>query len=915
MEEFGSLGCLQNKFKPSGSVITPVRDRSKLEEVRGFSKGKSKDDSPVLTTYCGNRQTFSPSDIFFIDIDTQEGVDTVLSDTSKLFNSLPCLLFVQKSHSGKLHICGRFPRVCQTEDEWKINARNYTLTTIWCIKKLYDIDYSQIKDGVDLHSFNWWQLLLVSSHKIIYNDSYTPITLKRGDVAKLLEIYSSLLPEQNKCISVTERTENELAGKYKDGELGRQRLCVDRNLKIGKYTGNEIRWRISNIAVSIFEDKAKEWCDKYFYYSKGSIFSPSRKRDTNHLVLSWLINHNYIKESEEKRVENKQTEKNQDEIIMSSQEFLSSYVDRIDDYIKNENVLAISAPTGAGKTTMLSGYVSGKKSCKGLVDIYKRSIILVPFNVTNNLYAPLNIISSSTSNKYESGKPNVMIWDQFNRYFEEIRRALPDVVFIDESHTLYLDQAYRDSAIKCMDNLKILQESGVKLVFISATPAREVDRFNAFLLKFKKKDERDIKYEIRYVKDAFSNMMEDIRRGEFDRICIFSDFDCRLGYANAIEGGYKSIIYHSEWKENVDRLRQSEILDSNIVFLTCIAFNGLNIRNRGERILIDIRCKPCETTSNEIKQIVGRFRFNEDITVRLYVDMKFSSNIDIDQQFKDAKIICESDSEELVDDYWRRLADERVNEEIKSIDEYRKRFTIPVLVLSLKEDFPVRFFEEKVNDCAESVQRRNPLKKRASDKFKQWRISGEEQIDSNIEIQKFINLWKRRTWNLVGKYGDRVWEVIDKKIGVEKGKTTPKLVCSIIDEVEHIIDISRYDDSQWKEIVSKRSCLLDSDGLSDRVKKSIRAIFKKVDAIRESYGQKEFDYVIDMLCDESDSVLNAFLGGQSDGGKKSKKNRVRRVRYKGREYESIRELADAISKPESTIYNWIKKDKVQYVKS
>ena len=49
------------------------------------------------------------------------------------------------------------------------------------------------------------------------------------------------------------------------------------------------------------------------------------------------------------------------------------------------------------------------------------------------------------------------------------------------------------------------------------------------------------------------------------------------------------------------------------------------------------------------------------------------------------------------------------------------------------------------------------------------------------------------------------------------------------------------------------------------------------------------------------------------GGKKSKKNRARRVRYKGREYESIRELANAISKPESTIYNWLKKSKVQYL--
>ena len=43
-------------------------------------------------------------------------------------------------------------------------------------------------------------------------------------------------------------------------------------------------------------------------------------------------------------------------------------------------------------------------------------------NVTNELYKGLNIVSSNSNNKIIYGKPNVMIWDQFNKNFDTIKK-------------------------------------------------------------------------------------------------------------------------------------------------------------------------------------------------------------------------------------------------------------------------------------------------------------------------------------------------------------------------------------------------------------------------------------------------------------------------------------------------------------
>ena len=168
----------------------------------------------------------------------------------------------------------------------------------------------------------------------------------------------------------------------------------------------------------------------------------------------------------------------------------------------------------------------------------------------------------------------------------------------------------------------------------------------------KKKDERDVKITFCTVNDTFTSILKDIRRGGFDKICVFSDRDAKMLYANCLSEGLDNMtIYHSDFRKNVDQLRRDEKINNRISFLTCIAFNGLNVRNEGEKILIDIRMTQGETSYNEIIQIIGRFRNNKDITVRLYADNKYSEDVDLDMLFNDAKVIVESGSIEVNSEY------------------------------------------------------------------------------------------------------------------------------------------------------------------------------------------------------------------------------------------------------------------------
>ena len=439
-----TIGKLEDAYRKNGSPITDINSKGDLEKVRASAVGKKKDQLPVLTAYRGVRGEYKPSNIFFVDIDTKEGVDKIIANPEKLFDNFRYIYFIQKSYSGKLHICGVFAEEIETAEKWSYMTRIYTAATLYAIKNIYGIDYSKIERGIDDHSFKYSQLLYVSAENIFFNDELNSITFSNNDIARLFDEYPIFKPAKKE---VKAYQAGDLQSKYESGN-STNRICIDRNFKIGELSGNDVRWRISKIATEIFGKDAKKWCDERFYYGHGtSIFSNTRKDiGINHLVLNWLVANKYlsIKEISEKP----QTVSNYVEVFMEKP-YLSSYVDTICDYIQNENVLTVYAPTGAGKTTCISGCVKNEndrsvKICKGIVDRYPNSVVLVPFNVTNNLYDSMNIISSENNNEYKPGKPNVMIWDQFNKISSLIN---PEIVIVDESHTLFLDRTYRDSAV------------------------------------------------------------------------------------------------------------------------------------------------------------------------------------------------------------------------------------------------------------------------------------------------------------------------------------------------------------------------------------------------------------------------------------------------------------------------------------
>lgn len=542
---------------------------------------------------------------------------------------------------------------------------------------------------------------------------------------------------------------------------------------------------------------------------------------------------------EENRTENieKQEENRITRIEMDDEKFMSDYVDKVEKFIVKEQVLTISAPTGTGKTTMLE---------KLTKKYHKNSIILVPFNVTNKLYAWSNIVSSESESSFEPGKINTMVWDQFVKHYNEIENSPVDVIFVDESHTLFLDRTYRDSAVQVWGKFQMWMQRGKKIVFISATPAGEIQKLNSRVLKFVKKDDRDVKVNILYTNDTLSSLERDLRNDFFDKVCIFSDRDVKILYARLCVGGlsHDARIYHSQWRGNVEELKKNERLDHRMNLLTCIAFNGLNIRNSGEKICVSVRYTEGDTTLNEIIQIVGRFRNNKDITLNIYVDDKFKSFGDLEELFHNAKTITDyEDNAELKSEYFERLSEETVQNSLREIDAYEKMWTLGNIISELKSRYLIKI-ENITLDKVDIVKRTNPIKRQASELMVGF-LRGEMTVGEfesgykGTDMEDFILPWRRELNNVEYLAGD-CGGVIDAVVAECAKQNT--LVDNAIKKMKRIIWVVRMDENQWGQEVAGR------EGLKqllkgDKMIKSALSNWKKDDSVREKYAEYVREYV------------------------------------------------------------------------
>lgn len=808
----------------------PAIQTRKGAQIKGFDttgvsalaqKATSKLNLPALYVYQGVKGEFSSSNVFFMDIDTTECVDRIIEGKDELFAKVPFVYALQKSASGKLHIICIHNETFEDVDSWSYNTILYSIAVCRAINAIFGVDYLESK-AIDLHQSKFTQGLFFSKNELVVNEYAMPGRLNPSDVILIKQKYPEYFEEISSNFTGTGEMMKDVDIDF-NAVVGK--LTIDRNYTVGKYNGNDLRWRIGSYLVctygkeqaQVIVDKLFENAEEFTFYNKG----------INPLIKTWFENtFPFIQAANVEKQEKNRLSK----VEMKDDKYMSDYVNEVERSIAKEQILTISAPTGTGKTTMLE---------KLTKKYHKKAIILVPFNVTNQLYRWSNVVSSTTTNKFLPGQINTMIWDQFIKNYKEIEQS-SDIIFVDESHTLFLDRSYRDSAVEVWAKFQTWIQLGKKIVFVSATPAGEIVKLNSRVLKFIKNDKRNVRVNILSTNDTLTALEQDLHNKEYDRVCVFSDRDVKILYARlCIKGEHAdSKIYHSQWPKNVEELKTTERLTARMNLLTCIAFNGLNIKNADENICVSVRHTEGVTTLNELIQIVGRFRDNKNITLNIYVDNKYTTFEDLDELFANAKTITDYESnEELKSEYYERLASGSVQDSLREIDAYEKMWTLGNIIREMKSRYPVEVVN-KVFDKEHMVKRTNPIKKQASDLFVDF-LSGkidEETFNGqyvNTDMEDFINGWRREMNNIVWQVGEKVGIVDAVVAECEKQNT---LIDNAIKKIKHIIWIVGMDESRWNMEVANREGLKGLLKGATMIKRAM-AQFKKDDEIRVKYAE------------------------------------------------------------------------------
>ena len=597
--------------------------------------------------------------------------------------------------------------------------------------------------------------------------------------------------------------------------------------------------------------------------------------------------------------------------------YITDIVPALSEKIKENAAVVIVAPTGSGKTTGLTGCVNKKKCYPGFIDHFPNSIILVPFNTTGRLYdgPGVNLVASHNINKFKKGKCNAMVIDQFNKHIGEIIANPPEVVFIDESHELFFGPTYRNACEECQRHLLNLKTMGVKIVLISATPAGEVGLFGAKTIKINRKDNRNIVFEFIHCKDTYSSIINDMKTYEyegFDRLAIFSDRDCNALFEWGIGADKDINICHSKYRENVDQLVDTELLNHDITTMTSIAYNGLNIRNTGEKILVAVRYVYGENNINQLIQIPGRFRANHDITIRVYFDGVLdkksvnSAMNDLNRDFNDAQIILANNAEEFKTEYYERIVDPGIYSSVAAVLMYNLQWTVKNLTGHLThEGYKVVIRDESGMVSPEKHIR--PIKKEASDKFRVDYVNDVKTESDDKYLMAYVNVWLRRINKLKALYNpDKIDEAL-KELFTHKnrnGKDNSLNVESHITNLEDALKIWSMDDVEWAGWLSVRNNILKDPRASKNLKDKVRKIIKRNDSLREKYKGWNFEDVLQGVLGDQVDLLMKFLDGNALGGKNSA-----RVLFDTRNncfYESCKDASKKLGCSSTTITRMIK---------
>ena len=393
---FRFLSCNYNKNGTELKIVTmeQMLMHCKYELPKNGEKGKYGSIFVYDKEEMGYSNDSLSTGVIVIDYDwiSKETADSIFNGFNDLCYYMPSLYAIQYSSSyfinpkkNGLHIYIKTGILNKYEFEFQATLAIHYLAAL--INKFLGIDLRKENENekvIDTHNCKMSQRVNLFYSPFWYNRyavEFNPSSISTQNIEVLMKVYGFELDfEKEKNIKPI----TPIYGGYNNRVKG-EKLKIDRNFKIGKLSGNDIRFRISIIADILFGDKAKEFCDNNFYFEDNkSIYSKynNKNKYCDELVKHWLEENGYI------------VKKNNREVNT----YLSEFHEDILKEINGVNKALVVAPTGCGKTHYINN----------LLAIEKNAVVITPFNITNHLYNNCLMVNSLYGGDIPNNKPIVI---------------------------------------------------------------------------------------------------------------------------------------------------------------------------------------------------------------------------------------------------------------------------------------------------------------------------------------------------------------------------------------------------------------------------------------------------------------------------------------------------------------------------
>ena len=931
----------------TGTILQQVELKEIIKACNQIPKAESKHQNGSIFPYINNtlgKSTWEIKEgkndgVIFIDIDhiTKEAAETIFNEFEKICCYFSCLYGIQYSSSyylkdyAGLHVYVASPIL--NEDEYNEYATLSLALFSYAVLKITGIDFRIPMIGdeqiLDEHNTKITQrfFLYYSDYKLNEDcNIFTNDLFKKEDIERLKKEYKEL------HFTHVRRRKYDRFDLIDGDSCNIEKVSIDRNFSIGKYTGNDVRWRISKIAQIIFKDNAKVWCDKYFYCENNkSIYTKQTNEEYPSLIIKqWLEDNGYLRTNNVN--------------LIKYGEYIIKYKDDIINFINKNKRAEIIAPTGVGKTTFINGNKNNRydlfnqnpDSCFSLAKELN-AIVIVPFNVTNKLYDNMVEVSSENCNDVPQDEPCVMIWDQAIKHWSKIKDR---TLIIDEAHCLFLDRRYRNTAIKLMNYIK---EDDCKIVLFTATPSGEGEELDCKYLKYN--NERNvIKTDVIQVNNVdiaqYKFIVNCLRNNWYDKIVLFDDFTAQRIYERIYCDGefIDEVAYIRADTKNSDdfiNLRNNEILEKKLTICTCVAFNGLNFKNTNERILVITSFANGQTTANEIIQESGRIR-NSEVYLKIYwSDIHNEDNL----EYSINKAVILNTAEQTLNipegllQYNHKLTEIETQEALRSIQQYiNDKSDISIVTEDLLKTgyYIIKELNFAKDEIMNGSRLKLALKRKESDEFindlmNDSMISTQYPIDN---INNYKSDWKSQIKNIIDNdtYTGITLDTF-KKFYKSTNKNT--LISTIIQKVKKIIRISLLEDNLWNNYeknIDTIRILLKNDA---NMIKELNTNYKENKKIRDKYKGKIIirenklidlsdvfeDYISSLYQDYIKEKELKSLAGQISGKKTKKITVTDKFKHMdkynlriGQIFDSCSELAVYTNTTKKTVSSWINKN-------